>query len=88
LSHVIGVHCAAHRPNLSVLCAVENGKFTDYIDSTLKKLYKFYHYSPKRLPQLKQIAESLQTSILKFQYLHNVRWVASKVGALSALFKD
>jgi hypothetical protein len=88
LSHLIGVHCAAHRPNLSVLSAVENGKFIDYVDSTLKKLYQFYQYSPKRLQQLKQVAESLQTSILKFQYLHNVRWVASIVGALSALVKD
>jgi hypothetical protein len=40
------------------------------------------------LQQLKQVAESLQTSTLKFQYLHNVRWVASKVSALSALVKD
>jgi hypothetical protein len=88
LSHVISVHCVAHRLNLSVLSAVKNGKFIDDTDSTLKKLYKFYQYSPKRLQQLKHVAESLQTSILKFQYLHNVRWVASKVGALSALVKD
>jgi hypothetical protein len=86
MSHVIGVHCAEHRPNLSVLSAVENGKFIDYVDSTLKKLYKFYQYSPKRLQQLRQVAESLQTSILKFQYLHNIRWVASKVLVLNLLF--
>jgi hypothetical protein len=40
------------------------------------------------LRKLKQVAESLQTSILKFQYLHNVRWAASEVRALSALVKD
>jgi hypothetical protein len=34
---------------------------------------------------MKQVAVSLQTSIPKFQYLHNVRWVASKVGAFSAV---
>jgi hypothetical protein len=49
LSYVIGVHCVAHRLNLSVLSAVKNGKFVDDIDSTLKKLCKFYEYSPKRL---------------------------------------
>jgi hypothetical protein len=37
---------------------------------------------------MKKVAASLQTSILKLQYLHNVRWVASKVGALSDLVKD
>jgi hypothetical protein len=59
LSHVIGVHCVAHRLNLSVLSSVKNGKFINDINSTLKKLYKFYQYSPKRLRQLKQVAESL-----------------------------
>jgi hypothetical protein len=38
--------------------------------------------------QLKQVVESLQFSIKKCEYLHNARWVASKVGALSALVKD
>jgi hypothetical protein len=52
LSHVIGVHCVAHRLNLSVLSAVKNGKFFDDTDSTLKKLHKFYQYSPKGLRQL------------------------------------
>jgi hypothetical protein len=49
LSHLIGVHCVAHRLNLSVLSAVKNGRFIDDIDSTLKKLHKFYQNSPKRL---------------------------------------
>jgi hypothetical protein len=68
LSNVIGVHCVAHRLNLSVLSAVKNGKFIDDTDSTLKKLYKFYRYSPERLRQLKQVAESLQTITVKCQY--------------------
>jgi hypothetical protein len=33
------------------------------------------------MQQLKQVAEILQSNIQKFWYLHNVRWVASKVGA-------
>jgi hypothetical protein len=32
--------------------------------------------------QLKQVAGSLQCSIKKFRYIHNVSWVASKVGTL------
>ncbi|XP_073524940.1 zinc finger protein 862-like [Phyllobates terribilis] len=88
ISHLIGIHCVAHRLNLSVLSSVKQAKLIDDFDSILKKLYKFYQYSPKRMRQLKQVAENLQLTILKFQYLHNVRWVASKVGALSALVKD
>jgi hypothetical protein len=41
-NHVIGVQCVAHRLNLSVLSAVKNDKFIDDIDSTMKKLCKFY----------------------------------------------
>ncbi|XP_073532536.1 zinc finger protein 862-like [Phyllobates terribilis] len=88
ISHLIGIHCVAHRLNLSVLSSVKQAKLIDDFDSILKKLYQFYQYSPKRMRQLKQVAENLQLTILKFQYLHNVRWVASKVGALSALVKD
>jgi hypothetical protein len=38
----------------------------------------------RELDKVGQGAESLQCNIQKFQYLHNSRWVASKVGALSA----
>jgi hypothetical protein len=40
------------------------------------------------MQQLKHIAESLETNIQKLQYLHNVRWVASKVATLHTLVKD
>ncbi|XP_040177111.1 zinc finger protein 862-like [Rana temporaria] len=88
LSHVIGIHCVAHRLNLSVLSSVKEGKCIDDLDSVLKKLYQFYQQSPKRMRQLKQVAESFHEKIQNFQYLHNIRWVSSKVGALSALVKD
>jgi hypothetical protein len=87
-NHVIGVHCDAHRLNLSVLrSSVKNGKYIDDYDSVLKRLYEFYHYSPKRMRQLKQVAESPHYSIKKFQYLHHVRRVGSKVEALLPLVK-
>jgi hypothetical protein len=38
--------------------------------------------------QPKQVAESPQSSIQKFQYLYNVRRVTSNVRALAALMKD
>jgi hypothetical protein len=44
---------------MSVLRSVKNGKYTDDYDSVLKWLYKFYQFSPKRMGQLKQVAESL-----------------------------
>lgn len=38
--------------------------------------------------ELKKISTILEEAILKLQYLHTVRWVAIKIGALIALVKD
>jgi hypothetical protein len=45
-----------------MLSSVKNRKYTDDLDSVLKKLYNFYQYYPKRMLQVKQVAESLQRS--------------------------
>jgi uncharacterized membrane protein YukC len=37
---------------------------------------------------LKKVYEILEQQIMKFQYLHVVRWVASNVSALTALVTD
>lgn len=86
--HIVAVHCIAHRLQLSVLSSVKHVDYVDELDSLLKSLYKFYQQSPKRLRELKTVAESLEMRIRKFQYLHSVRWVASKVGCVSALVTD
>jgi hypothetical protein len=67
VNHVIGVHYAVHRLNLKVLNSIKNGKYVDDYESVLKRLYKFYQYSPKRMGQLKQVAERIQCSIKKCQ---------------------
>jgi hypothetical protein len=85
---VINILCIAHRIDLSVMSAVKNVKCIDDFDSIFKQLYKFYHSSPKRMNQLKKVSEILEQQILKFQYLHAVRWVASKVCVLTAFVTD
>lgn len=88
LQHLISIHCVAHRLNLAVLNSITHTKYLSKVDSVLKNLYKFYQNSPKRLKQLKKVSDTLETEILKFQYLHNVRWVASKVNSLTALVRN
>lgn len=85
LENLVNVHCVAHQLQLTVLHSVKNVKFIDEIDSILRKLYKFYRHSPKRLTKN---SELLECEISKLQYLHQVRWVASKLNALHAIVKD
>jgi hypothetical protein len=66
VNHVTGLHCVAHRLNMSVLNSVKNGKYTEDYDSILKRLHKLYQYSPKTMGQIKQVAKSLHCSIKKF----------------------
>lgn len=47
-SHVIGIYCFSHGLGVSVLSAVEDTKYNNDLDSVVK-LYKFCHYSPKRV---------------------------------------
>lgn len=88
LGHLMGVHCVAHRLNLIVLSSIKNVKYLEEIDSVLVMLCKFYRKSPKRMRELQNVSKVLECELLKPQYLHTVRWVSSKVGALTALVKD
>jgi hypothetical protein len=49
LSHIIGGHCVTHRLNLSILSSAKNGEHVYGLDPVLKKVYKFYQYSAKRM---------------------------------------
>jgi hypothetical protein len=82
------MYCIACRINLSALSAVKNVNCVDDIDSYVKQLYKFDHSSPLIMNQVRKVTEILEQQVLKFQYLHDVRWFASKVGALTALVMD
>lgn len=88
LSRLIGIHCIAHRLNLSVLSSVKEVKYLDQIDSAIVSLCKFYRKSPKRMRELHNVSEALECELLKPQYFHTVRWVGSKVRALTVLVKD
>ena len=50
--HLIEMHCVAHRLELAILDAF---KFESILNE-LKDLYKHYHYSPKALRELNELA--------------------------------
>jgi len=42
---------------------MKGGKHIDDLNFVLKKMYKFYQYSPKRIRQVQQVAEALLSNI-------------------------
>ena len=83
--HVIPVHCVAHTIELAVLDAVKNLDFVSRFEETLKGIYNFYHFSPKRRRDIKQISDVLDQDLCHFTAVKQVRWVASKSRAIAAV---
>ncbi|KAK3095892.1 hypothetical protein FSP39_020416 [Pinctada imbricata] len=82
---VIPIHCVAHKLELAILDSVKNIPFLKKYDSTLRGLFIMYRASPKRLRELRSVAESLETSVISFTDLKKTRWVSSKCRAVKAL---
>ncbi|MEE6461243.1 hypothetical protein FKM82_001239 [Ascaphus truei] len=88
LEHVVGIHCNTHNLLFSVLSYIKNVKYMEEVDGVLQRLYSFYYFSPKRMRQLKKVSQALECELVKLHNLRSVRWVASKVEALTALVQD
>ncbi|TDH03546.1 hypothetical protein EPR50_G00164600, partial [Perca flavescens] len=75
IPYLISIHCIAHRLELGVTKAIKENTNMVQLQNTLKNLYDQYHYSPKALRELHQIAEALEEMVLKPSNLHGARWL-------------
>ena len=75
LPHVVGVHCMAHRLELSFKDAANKNPYCKKIDSLLMGLYYFYHISALNRANLKASYESLQKPPLMPTRVGGTRWV-------------
>lgn len=62
--HLISVHCIAHRLELAANNAIKSQKIMRDIQDVLTNTYKQYHYSPKALRELRNIADALEEKVL------------------------
>ena len=85
---VIPVHCVAHKLELGILDGIKGILYLDNFEKTVKKIFLFYHYSPKRRRELTEISKVLEEDILQYGAVKSVRWVASKSRALKALSRN
>ena len=80
IPHVIKLHCIAHRLELSFANTVPILQETKEM---LQGLWKQYHYSPKAVRELKEIAESMEVRSYKAVKANGTRWIPDLQRALS-----
>ena len=80
--HVVEVHCVTHRLELGILDALKEEKQLKDVKETLQGLYKHYHYSAKAL---REVAETLEITVLKPINVMGTRWVSR---ALTVLLRN
>ena len=55
--------CGAHRVELAVVKSLQHFEEFNKLRETLQSLYKEYHYSPKALRELRELAEALEEKV-------------------------
>jgi hypothetical protein len=81
------IHCFNHRLELGVKDALTK-TFLNNIIEMLQDLYYVYEKSPKRLRNLRELAEVLDDEVHKPERSHGTRWLAHKARACNTLLKS
>ena len=85
IPHLIKVHCIAHRLELALADTVKAIPELEEAKSMLQGIWKYYHYSPKAVRELKELAESMQVRAYKAVKADGTRWVPHLKQALDVL---
>ena len=83
--YVLIFYCLAHRLELAVLRAIRQNDLLDAVKDVLMKLHKHYH-SAKAQRELQQIAEAMESNVLKPTRLSGTRWTPHMSTALKHLW--
>ena len=81
-------HCAAHRLELAVGDALKDVPSCNSFKIFLEKLYSVYSMSPKNQRELREVAEGLEVELIKIGKIFSIRWVASSVRAVKAVWQN
>ena len=85
---LLGIHCIAHNLELAILDGLKEDHLLSSVKEMLQSIYKHYHYSPKALRELKELAETVEEKIQKPGNLKGTRWVPHLHRALKVFLKD
>lgn len=81
------VHCFNHRLELAAADAF-NDTFFGQLDEMLRQLFSLYQKSPKKLRELKKLAEAYQETVDKPVKTNGTRWIDHKVRATKVFLEN
>lgn len=70
------VHCVCHRLNWSVSQACKSFPEMEAVRKIITGVYNYINHSPKKHQEFKEIAALLETDIVKFKKMFEVRWLS------------
>ena len=85
---LLGIHCIAHNLKLAILDCIKDEILLSSLREMLQSVNKHYHYSPKALRELRELAEVMGEKIQKPGNLKRTRWVPHLHRALKVFLKD
>ena len=74
--HSVFVHCHCHKLQLACVQSANSTEGIKHVYTTLTTLWKFFHYSPKRCQNLKEIQKVLDIPELKIVKPSDTRWLS------------
>ena len=86
--HVTVTHCINHCLELAILDMRNEEPYVKEFESTVKGIFSYYHYSPKRVRALEQEAALLDVALEHFGGIQAIRWISSQHRALESLRKN
>lgn len=85
---LLGIHCIAHNLELAILDGIKDEALLSSLKDMLQSIYKHYHYSPKALRELKELADIMGENIQKPGNLKGTRWAPHLHHALKVFLND
>ena len=83
------LHCVAHHLELAVFDAVKTIPYLETFDETIRQVFKFYYYSPKKRREVNAVSEILNENPAHFSSnIKKTRWLSSRRRALAAMEKN
>ena len=79
--------CGAHKVELAVVKSLAHCEEFTKLRETLQSFYKEYHYSPKALRELRELADTLEEKVSRPVNVLGARWLPHLESALKILFK-
>lgn len=85
---IISWHCSAHRLELAVNDSLKAVISTNHFSIFLSKLHNVFSMSTKNQRELHDVAFSLNEEIMKIGAIFNIRWVASSLRTVKAVWNS